>query len=91
MPLRVPITLRLDETPEDARGLIPQRTVAPLVSFPAQPHMGRTLKRKLRSSQVGDLLHSGAGVVKEQEQRAIAQSETAVVRKSSEKRLDFLT
>jgi len=64
MPLRVPINVRLDETPEDTSGLVPQRAVAPLAAFTMQPHMGRTIKSELLNPQVGDLLHPRAGIVK---------------------------
>jgi hypothetical protein len=71
-PLRLHIRVRADKTPEEIGGLFPQRTVAPLVTFPMQTHMGRAIKSELLNAQVSNLLHPSAGIVKKQQQRTVA-------------------
>ena len=44
MALGIPHAVGLDEAPQDTCGLVPQRTVAPLVAFPVQTHMRRTIQ-----------------------------------------------
>ena len=75
---RAVAVLGLEQLLERAGGLLPERAGAPFVAFAVQAD-GRVLAEvEVPGAQVGGLLDAGAGVVEEQDQRAVAQCERAV-------------
>ncbi len=75
---------RFDQRAQHVGGLAPQRAGAPLVALAVEADERVLSEVEVPDAQVGHLLHARPGVVEEQEQRPVPQSQRTVARQAGE-------
>src|SRR5260370_37871218 len=71
---------RLEQRRQKRRRLMPERACAPLVALAVQAHKWVLTEIEVFNTQIGGLLSARSGVVEEEDEGPVPQSETAVAR-----------
>jgi hypothetical protein len=81
---------RLEQRGQKSSRLAPEWACAPLVALAVQAHEWMVTEIEVFNTKISSLLHTRSGVVEEEQEGSVPQSEAPIARQMAEQTLDFV-